>query len=184
MMKYDSKHTLTENREFIFEELLMEQPLKGLFRALFGAGSEAALKGTARVAARNVADDVLRGVGGKLSYTIEVGGKTVSRVAKNADDVLIALSKGTLTKTSMGQLRIHVINSGANKAAKDVLIKQLSNTDDLLIKASGKSKDQIKDGFKKMGYSDSAADEIANAVYKNASKKNKYKSIYRSKNGI
>jgi hypothetical protein len=171
MMKYDSKHTLTENREFIFEELLMEQPLKGLFRALFGAGSEAALKGSARAAARNVADDVLRGVGGKLSYTIEVGGKTVSKVARNADDVLIALSKGTLTKTSMGQLRIHVINSGANKAAKDVLIKQLSNTDDLLIKASGKTKDQIKSGFKKMGYSDSAADEIANAVYKNASKK-------------
>jgi hypothetical protein len=171
MMKYDSKHTLTENREFIFEDLLMEQPLKGLFRALFGASSEAALKGSARAAARNVADDILRGAGGKISYTIEVGGKSVAKVARNADDVLIALSKGTLTKTSMGQLRVHVINSGANKAAKDVLIKQLANTDDLLIKASGKSKDQIKAGFKKMGYSDSAADEIATAVYKNSSKK-------------
>ena len=171
MMKYDSNRTLTENREVIFEEVLTEQVARGFFKALFGASSEAALKGSARTAARNVADDILRGTGGKLSYTIEVGGKSVAKVARNADDVLIALSKGTLTKTSMGQLRVHVINSGANKAAKDVLVKQLANTDDLLIKASGKSKDQIKAGFKKMGYSDSAADEIATAVYKNSSKK-------------
>ena len=171
MMKYDSNRTLTENREVIFEEVLTEQVARGFFKALFGASSEAALKGSARTAARNVADDILRGTGGKLSYTIEVGGKSVAKVARNADDVLIALSKGTLTKTSMGQLRIHVINSGANKAAKDVLVKQLANTDDLLIKASGKSKDQIKAGFKKMGYSDSAADEIAAEVYKNSSKK-------------
>jgi len=171
MMKYDSSHTLTENREVIFEEVLTEQVARGFFKALFGASSEAALKGSARTAARNVADDILRGTGGKLSYTIEVGGKSVAKVARNADDVLIALSKGTLTKTSMGQLRIHVINSGANKAAKDVLVKQLANTDDLLIKATGKTKDQIKAGFKKMGYSDSAADEIATAVYKNSSKK-------------
>ena len=170
-MKYDSNRTLTENREVIFEEVLTEQVARGFFKALFGASSEAALKGSARTAARNVADDILRGTGGKLSYTIEVGGKSVAKVARNADDVLIALSKGTLTKTSMGQLRIHVINSGANKAAKDVLVKQLANTDDLLIKASGKSKDQIKAGFKKMGYSDSAADEIATEVYKNSSKK-------------
>lgn len=171
MMKYDSNHTLTENVNILNEELLIEQPLRGLFKALFGAGSEAALKGTSRAAAKNVADDILRGVGGKLSYTIESGGKVTTQIARNADDVLKALSKGTLTKTSMGQLRIHVINSGTNKTAKDLLIKQLSNTDDLLIKAAGKSKDQIKSGFKKMGYNDAAADDIANAVYKNSSKK-------------
>lgn len=171
MMKYDSSQTLTENRKIIFEELLTEQPIRGFFRALFGAGSEAALKGSARAAARNSADDILRGVGGKLSYSIESGGRTVSRVATTADDVLIALSKGTLSKSSMGKLRIHVINSSTNRAAKDILIKQLSTTDDLLLKASGKSKSQIKAGFKKMGYSDAAADEIATAVYKNANKK-------------
>lgn len=171
MMKYDSKHTLTENKEFIFEELLMEQPLKGLFRSLFGASSEAALKGSARSAATNVADDILRGVGGKLSYTIEVGGKSVAKVARNADDLLIALSKGTLTKQSMGSLRKHVINSGSNKTARDLLIKDLASTEDLLIRAAGKSKDQIKAGMKTKGYSDAAAEEIANAVYKNASKK-------------
>jgi hypothetical protein len=149
----------------------MEQPLKGLFRSLFGASSEAALKGASRVAAQNVADDILRNTGGKLTYSIEVGGKTVSRVAKNADDVLLALSKGTLTKQSMHKLRTHVINSGSNKTARDLLIKDLASTEDLLIRASGKSKDQIKAGMKTKGYNDAAAEEIANAVYKNASKK-------------
>ena len=80
MMKYDSNRTLTENREVIFEEVLTEQVARGFFKALFGASSEAALKGSARTAARNVADDILRGTGGKLSYTIEVGGKSVAKV--------------------------------------------------------------------------------------------------------
>jgi hypothetical protein len=144
MMKYDSKDTLNENLEKIN---LSEQ-----LSSLFGAG-ERALSNAAATEIKNVLQNV-----GKQIQTID------GAVLSGGDDVVKALKAGKLADDSIRSIRTALLKSTTNPKIRTKLIDSLLENPQVLSKYAGKTENQIKAAFKRLGYSDEAALETATKI--------------------
>jgi hypothetical protein len=165
LMKYDTKNTLTENNNLISEtynyvnkSILNEQ---GLFRAIFGSSDDLLRAGSAAERAAIRSSDNLLAKAGQLRTTS-------GKVIKTGDELFNALKNGKLATTSVGKLRISVINTGSAKA-RNSLMKTLTNDTQVIKSASGKSKTTISAEYQALGYTKQTADEIAETLYKKTS---------------
>jgi hypothetical protein len=143
-MKYDSKDTLNENLEKIN---LSEQ-----LSSLFGAG-ERALSNAAATEIKNVLQNV-----GKQIQTID------GAVLSGGDDVVKALKAGKLADDSIRSIRTALLKSTTNPKIRTKLIDSLLENPQVLSKYAGKTENQIKAAFKRLGYSDEAALETATKI--------------------
>jgi hypothetical protein len=144
MMKYDSKDTLSENLEKIN---LSEQ-----VQSLLGA-AERGLSNAAATEIKNVLQNV-----GKQIQTID------GAVLSGGDDVVKALKAGKLADDSIRSIRTALLKSTTNPKIRTKLIDSLLENPQVLSKYAGKTENQIKAAFKRLGYSDEAALETATKI--------------------
>ena len=144
MMKYDSKDTLSEN----LEKINLSEQLKSLFGA-----AERGLSNAAATEIKNVLQNV-----GKQIQTID------GVVLSGGDDVVKALKAGKLADDSIRSIRTALLKSTTNPKIRTKLIDSLLENPQVLSKYAGKTENQIKSAFKKLGYSDEAALETATKI--------------------
>jgi hypothetical protein len=143
-MKYDSKDTLSEN----LEKINLSEQLKSLFGA-----AERGLSNAAATEIKNVLQNV-----GKQIQTID------GVVLSGGDDVVKALKAGKLADDSIRSIRTALLKSTTNPKIRTKLIDSLLENPQVLSKYAGKTENQIKSAFKKLGYSDEAALETATKI--------------------
>jgi pyruvate/2-oxoglutarate dehydrogenase complex dihydrolipoamide acyltransferase (E2) component len=144
MMKYDSKDTLSENLEKIN---LSEQ-----VQSLLGA-AERGLSNAAATEIKTVLQNLR-----KPLQTID------GVVLSNGDDVVKALKAGKLADDGIRSIRTALLKSTTNPKIRTKLIDSLLENPQVLSKYAGKTENQIKAAFKKLGYSDEAALETATKI--------------------
>ena len=144
MMKYDSKDTLSEN----LEKINLSEQLKSLFGA-----AERGLSNAAATEIKNVLQNV-----GKQIQTID------GAVLSGGDDVVKALKAGKLADDSIRSIRTALLKSTTNPKIRTKLIDSLLENPQVLSKYAGKTENQIKAAFKRLGYSDEAALETATKI--------------------
>ena len=141
LMSYDVKKTLTENLQ-----LVSEGPKPDILRNLLGV-------------ADNALDDIIK------KGTLKT---TQGTAVKSLDDLKEILKSGSKTALddASGTLLTNTFlkNPAIRTQDKTDLIKFLTNSDDVIIKYRAKTQSEIADLFKKGGYPDDVADEIANKL--------------------
>lgn len=144
MMNYDSKKTLNEN----LEKINIDEQAKGI-QALFGAG-ERALSSAAATEIKNVLGSI-----GKPIQAID------GAVLSNGDDVIKALKLGNIADDGIRSIRTALLKTTTNAKIRTKLIDTLLENPQVTAKYAGKTENQIRAAFKKLGYTDEAATEVA-----------------------
>ena len=138
MMEYDLSKTSTENLSLIQES--------------------AALGSVLKATGKNLIDDVIKTIPGGVR-------NTSGKVLRSADDVIRASSRGLLSATTAGQLRMGLLrNPGISKDIQKQLIDDLVSSTQVASRYQGKTAAQIAKTYKTAGYTDDVANEIGRKI--------------------